>query len=287
MTAMKTPEAVHLLSALAHDARLSVFRLLIGRPGLSAGDLARALEMPPSSLSFHLKDLRMAGLVESRRDGRQVIYTANFEALTALIAFLAEDCCVGQPELCLPANRPGDTETATMTGANDKVFNVLFLCTGNSARSIMAEAMLKREGLGKFRAFSAGSRPRGMIDPIARQFLERANYPVDGLSSKSWDTFTGPDAPTMDFVFTVCDDAAGEACPVWPGQPMTAHWGVPDPVAFQGSDQDRHLFYSDVYRMLYNRVSIFTHLPIRSLDRLSLQKRLDEIGQATVATTHA
>ncbi|MGC2857636.1 arsenate reductase ArsC [Novispirillum sp. DQ9] len=166
-----------------------------------------------------------------------------------------------------------------MTGAPDRVFNVLFLCTGNSARSIMAEAILNREGLGKFRAYSAGSHPRGTVDPVALHILGRANYPVADLRSKSWDAFAAPEAPEMDFVFTVCDDAAGEVCPAWPGQPMTAHWGVPDPVAFVGSDRDRHLFCTDVFRMLYTRISIFTHLPIRSLDKLSLQKRLDEIGR--------
>jgi len=278
---MKTPDAVQLLSALAHETRLRVFRVLVGRPGLPAGDLARALDMPPSTLSFHLKDLRMAGLVESRRERRQVLYTANFDALTALISFLAEDCCAGHPELCLPGQRPAQAETSIMTGAPDKVFNVLFLCTGNSARSIMAEAILNREGMGKFHAYSAGSRPRGRLDPVAVQLLERANYPVAELRSKSWDEFAAPDAPRMDFVFTVCDDAAGEVCPVWPGQPMTAHWGVPDPGGFEGGDKERYLFYSDVFRMLYNRISIFTHLPIRSLDKLSLQKRLDEIGRNT------
>lgn len=278
---MKSPDAVSLLSALAHEARLSIFRLLVSRGALPAGDIAQVLDMPPSTLSFHLKDLRMAGLVESRRNGRQVIYTANFQALTALVSFLAEDCCAGQPELCLPGQRPALTEPSSMTDAPNKVFNVLFLCTGNSARSIMAEAILNREGMGKFQAFSAGSQPRGQVDPVARHILERANYPVASLRSKSWDEFAEAGAPRLDFVFTVCDDAAGEVCPVWPGQPMTAHWGVPDPVAVGGNDQERHLFCSDVFRMLYNRISIFTHLPIRSLDKLSLQKRLDEIGRNT------
>ncbi len=283
---MKTFDAVSLLSALAHDARLSVFRLLVGRPGLSAGELAEALGMPPSTLSFHLKDLRAAGLVESRREGRQILHTANFDALTALLSFLAEDCCAGQPEMCLTRGRLAMEKMGTMTNSERNTFNVLFLCTGNSARSIMAEAILNREGHGKFRAFSAGSKPRGEIDPVARQILRRANYPVAEMRSKSWDEFAGPDAPSMDFVFTVCDDAAGEVCPVWPGQPMTAHWGVPDPVAFEGSEQDRHLFCSDVFRMLAIRIGIFTHLPIRSLDRLSLQKRLDEIGRDEGMNAH-
>ncbi|WP_413208320.1 arsenate reductase ArsC [Rhodospirillum sp. A1_3_36] len=164
---------------------------------------------------------------------------------------------------------------------DDRVYNVLFLCTGNSARSIMAECILNREGTGRFRAFSAGSNPRGAIDPIAKALLGRNNYSVGELRSKSWDEFSLPDSPAMDFVFTVCDDAAGETCPVWPGQPMTAHWGVPDPVTHEGNETEKTLFTADVYRMLVNRISIFCALPLRSLDRLSLQKKLDQIGQTT------
>ncbi|WP_416045208.1 arsenate reductase ArsC [Caenispirillum bisanense] len=162
--------------------------------------------------------------------------------------------------------------------APDKVYNVLFLCTGNSARSIMAEAILQREGQGRFRAFSAGSRPRGEVAGEALTLLARNTLPTGHLRSKSWDEFAKDGAPVMDFVFTVCDDAAGEVCPVWPGQPMTAHWGVPDPVSFVADAKQRALFFADVYRMLANRISIFCALPLRSLDRLALQKRLDAIG---------
>jgi arsenate reductase len=158
-------------------------------------------------------------------------------------------------------------------------FNVLFLCTGNSARSIIAEAILNREGQGRFRAFSAGSQPRGEVHPFALQLLRNANHDVTFARSKSWEEFAAPDAPTMHFVFTVCDNAANEACPVWPGQPMTAHWGVPDPAAVEGTDAVRHFAFADTYRMLNNRISIFTALPLASLDRLALQKRLDEIGR--------
>ena len=158
-------------------------------------------------------------------------------------------------------------------------FNVLFLCTGNSARSIIAEAILNREGQGRFRAFSAGSQPRGEVHPFALQLLRNANHDVTFARSKSWEEFAAPDAPTMHFVFTVCDNAANEACPVWPGQPMTAHWGVPDPAVVEGTDAEKHFAFADTYRMLNNRISIFTALPLASLDRLSLQKRLDEIGR--------
>jgi protein-tyrosine-phosphatase len=161
----------------------------------------------------------------------------------------------------------------------DKVYQVLFLCTGNSARSIMAEAILNRQGLGRFEAHSAGSHPTGQVHPMALELLERYNYPIARLRSKSWDEFTGSDAPPLHFVFTVCDRAAGEACPIWPGQPMTAHWGVDDPAAFVGPDDRKLRLFRDVYFQLERRIQIFINLPIASLDRLSLQKRLDEIGR--------
>ncbi len=161
----------------------------------------------------------------------------------------------------------------------EKPFNVLFLCTGNSARSIMAEAILNRLGRGHFCAFSAGSHPKGEINPYAIAALHKAGFLTDGLRSKSWDEFAGPDAPPLDFVFTLCDDAAGEACPHWPGQPMTAHWGLPDPAAAEGNEAVKHLAFADAFRMLNNRIGIFTALPFRSLDRLSLQNRLDAIGK--------
>ena len=161
----------------------------------------------------------------------------------------------------------------------DHVYNVLFLCTGNSARSILAECILNREGKGRFRAFSAGSHPKGQVHPFAIDLLKKLNHPTAGLRSKDWEEFAVPGAPAMDFVFTVCDNAANEVCPVWPGQPMTAHWGLPDPAAVEGTEAERHLAFADAYRMLLNRISILTNLPMRSLDRLALQKRLDEIGR--------
>jgi arsenate reductase len=158
-------------------------------------------------------------------------------------------------------------------------FNVLFLCTGNSARSIMAEAILNREGHGNFRAFSAGSHPKGRIHPYTLDLLRKLNFDVSALRSKSWNEFAGPDAPKLDFVFTVCDNAADEICPVWPGQPMTAHWGVPDPAVATGKEAEVRLVFADALRMLTNRINIFVSLPLRSIDQLSLQKRLDSIGK--------
>ncbi len=166
--------------------------------------------------------------------------------------------------------------------ADDKhrEYNVLFLCTGNSARSIMAEAIMQREGLGKFKAYSAGSKPAGFVNPITLAILKQMNHPIDGFRSKDWEEFATPDAPKMDFVFTVCDQAAQETCPVWPGQPMTANWGVPDPSAFEGTDAQKYVEFSDTYRLLYNRISIFVSLPFDQLDRISLQKKLDQIGKS-------
>jgi len=163
----------------------------------------------------------------------------------------------------------------------EKPYNVLFLCTGNSARSILAECVLNRLGQGRFRAFSAGSFPKGEVHPYALELLQRQNYPTKQLRSKSWDELAGPGAAPLDFVFTVCDNAAGEVCPVWPGQPMTAHWGLPDPAAAEGNEAERRLAFAETMRMLHNRISIFVSLPIASLDKLSLQSRLHAIGKSS------
>ena len=161
----------------------------------------------------------------------------------------------------------------------EPTYNVLFLCTGNSARSVMAEAILNRLGAGRFRAYSAGSHPKGAVNPRTIQLLKRLNHATEGFRSKSWDEFAQPGAPRLDFVFTVCDQAAQEICPIWPGQPMTAHWGVPDPAAAEGTEAEIGLAFSDAYRQLNNRISIFVSLPLAKLDKLSLQKRLDAIGR--------
>ena len=161
----------------------------------------------------------------------------------------------------------------------DRTYNVLFLCTGNSARSIFGEAILNKAGTGRFTAFSAGSRPAGAVHPYALDLLRQLDRPVSDLRSKAWDELSAPGAPQLDFVFTVCDDAAAETCPVWPGQPMSAHWGIPDPVKVEGTEAEKRLAFADAYRMLNNRISAFINLPIASLDRLSLKNRLDAIGK--------
>jgi arsenate reductase len=162
---------------------------------------------------------------------------------------------------------------------SEKPYNVLFLCTGNSARSILAECVLNRVGKGRFKAHSAGSFPKGEVHPYALELLKRQNYPTEYLRSKSWNEFAGPGAEPLDFVFTVCDNAAGEVCPVWPGQPMTAHWGLPDPAAVEGTETEKRVAFAETLRMLYNRIGVFVNLPIRSLDKLSLQRRLHSIGR--------
>jgi len=170
---------------------------------------------------------------------------------------------------------------------SDRPFNVLFLCTGNSARSVLAEAILNKLGLGRFHAYSAGSQPKGAVNPNTIELLGGLGYATSGFRSKSWSEFTKPGAPNFDFVFTVCDSAAAKTCPVWPGQPMTAHWGIPDPAATQGTPAEFALAFKDAYRMLERRIGIFVALPIRSLDQLSLKNRLKEIGRVEGATAKA
>ena len=158
-------------------------------------------------------------------------------------------------------------------------YNVLFLCTGNSARSIIAEAILNKVGAGRFKAYSAGSHPRGAVNPHALDVLTRLDYNIDEFRSKPWDEFAQPNSPPLDFVITVCDSAAGEVCPIWPGQPMTAHWGMPDPAATEGTEAEKRLAFADTYRMLYNRISAFANLKMSGLDRLSLQKKVADIAK--------
>lgn len=162
---------------------------------------------------------------------------------------------------------------------SNKIYNVLFLCTGNSARSILGEALLNHLGRGRFHAWSAGSHPAGAVNPLAIELLQKNKLPVDDLRSKSWDEFSETGAPQFDFVFTVCDNAAGEVCPVWPGQPMTAHWGIDDPAAATGSDADRHKAFVTAFTQLSRRISLFISLPVEKLDKLSLKRQLDDIGR--------
>ena len=167
----------------------------------------------------------------------------------------------------------------------DRIYNVLFLCTGNSARSILAESILRKDGSGRFRTFSAGSQPKAEVNPVALRVLASLDYPTDGLRSKSWQEFAAPDAPVMDFVFTVCDSAAGENCPVWPGQPMTAHWGIEDPAAVEGANIQKEAAFVTAFRYMKNRIALFTSLPLGSIDRMALGTKLRDIGNLAGATS--
>jgi arsenate reductase len=284
-----------LFRALADRTRLRALVLLAREGELCVCELTHALLEIQPKISRHLGQLRELGLVTDRRAGQWVYYRlhpALPEWAAALVAGTAaavadqppyrEDwqrlqSMSGRPEgrCCVPALSVLEGESP-MT---DTVYNVLFLCTGNSARSIMAESLINRWGEGRFRGFSAGSHPRGEVHPIAMTLLRRFNMPVAGLRSKSWDELCGPEAPPLDFVFTVCDKVAGELCPAWPGQPMTAHWGVEDPAAAEGPETERMLVFRRVFRELENRIKIFTSLRLEALDRLRLQEQLEAIGR--------
>ncbi len=280
---MEKEQAILALAALAQSTRLDAFRLLAEHEpeGLPAGEVARRLAVPHNTMSTHLAVLARAGLVAPERQSRVINYRARLDGFGELTAYLINNCCGGRPEACAPliSELAPTARRRRRSSMNEHAYNVLFLCTGNSARSILAESILNRYGQGRFKAYSAGSHPKGKVHPYAIDLLRNLHYSTEGLRSKSWDEFAAPGAPAMDFVFTVCDDAANETCPIWPGQPMTAHWGVPDPAAAEGTEAVKRAAFADACRMLTNRISIFTSLPLTSLDGLALQKRLDEIGQ--------
>ena len=274
--------AITVLGALAQGTRLDIFRHLAQTGPQPAGQVGERFGLPLATLSFHLKTLQQAGLLDCRREGRQLIYQARCEMIIELMAHLTEHCC-NLPAFDPTAVIPSETLTRKLTTMNqESVYNVLFLCTGNSARSILAEAVMNRLGNGRFCAFSAGSFPTGKVNPLTLKLLELQGIPTEGLRSKSWNEFAMPDSPPLDFVFTVCDNAAGEVCPVWPGQPMSAHWGVEDPAGVEGDDAIKMLAFRKALRELENRIKIFMSLPIQSLDKIKLQSRLDEIGQTVL-----
>lgn len=282
---METNTALDCFAALGQPVRLSVFRLLVhaGGNGMAAGQIAETLSVRDNTLSANLSVLSAAGLIARRREGRSIRYFADLTTMRHLVDYLLSDCCGGNPSLCRPAvnilinpPRPEPSEEEKM---RDTPFNVLFLCTANSARSLIAEAILNADASGRFRAFSAGSHPSGQPNPRTVQLLERLGYDLGEIRSKSWDEFAGPDAPQMDFVFTVCDNAAGEVCPVWPGHPVTAHWGVPDPAKVEGNEAEQAAAFNRTHKMLATRLAAFTSLPVETLERGSLQASVDEIGQ--------
>lgn len=278
---MELKRAVAGFSALAQETRLDLMRLLTerGASGMAAGEIADALDQPPSTLSFHLAALEQAQLVQSVRRGRQLIYSVRFSGLRALLAFLTETCCGSRPELCGDLARlfPDDLpEEEPMTAA----FNVLFLCTHNSARSLMAQAILEKVGRGKFNAYSAGSHPGRAPMPEVIAKLKALGHDVSGLHCKSWNQFTGADAPQMDFVITLCDTLHGQDCPDVGDNPITAAWPLPDPAKFKGTPAEHATMINELYGMIRRRLEIFINLPYASLDRLALKKRLAELGDS-------
>jgi len=276
---MESSDAALGFAALSQPTRLDLMRLLVaqGPSGLPAGDIAARLGVPPSTLSFHLAALERAGLTQSTRQGRQIVHAARFAGLRLLLGFLTEACCGGRPELCGDIARllpPLPDEDRFMTPA----FDVLFLCAHNSARSIIAEAILRQIGGGRFQAWSAGSDP--IAAPLAEvvEKLRALGHDVAPLRSKSWDEFTGPTAPRMDFVIALCDTLQGQACPDFGGVAVTAAWPLPDPAKFTGSPVERATMLNELYASLRRRLEIFVALPFASLDRLAIKARLDEIG---------
>ncbi|WP_372892245.1 helix-turn-helix domain-containing protein [Rhodosalinus sp.] len=265
------------LATLGHPERLSVFRLLMRRypDRVPAGELAGALGLRPSTLSSYLAALMQAGLVTQERAGTSRRYAIDMVTVRDTFDALLLDCCRGRPDVCSPVSLPSDRGPIPMP---DRKYRVLFICTGNSARSIFAESLLRAEADDRFEVFSAGTRPRPAINPFALELLEAKGHETSGLRAKTLADVGGPDAPPFDFVFTVCDQAANEECPVWEGHPVTGHWGVPDPVKAEGTDAEKALAFQQAYGTLRNRIRAFAALPLDSLDRLSLQKAVDRIG---------
>ena len=266
------------LTTLGHPQRLAVFRLLMRRypDRVPASELAQALGLKASTLSTYVSALMQAGLISQERSGTSLRYTIDMAAARETIGFLVDDCCRGRPEICAPwtaASARADTANA------HRKHRVLFICTGNSARSVMAEAILRDLAPDRFETCSAGTRPKSAVNPVALDVLTQHGHDVSDLRAKHISEFQGAHAPELDFIFTVCDQAANEECPAWQGQNISTHWGLPDPVAATGSDAEKRLAFHQTYSALRNRLTGFAALPIGALDRLSLQTAVDELGQ--------
>ena len=269
---MEANLATETFAALSHPGRLAVFRLLMRRVpnGARPTEIAEALGFKANTLSHHLAGLEQAGLVASERDGRTLIYTAALPAVVALVEYLVRDVGRGRPDI---AQALGEN-----MAPREQPWTVAFICTANSARSIFAEALLRDLGAGRFAAYSAGTLPAAGINPMAVDVLQRNGHEIGGLMSKPLSALQGADVPAMDFVFTVCDTAASEDCPPWPGQPITGHWGLPDPAKVQGSEAEKALAFAQTYGALRRRIEAFVALPIDTLDRLAVQARVDAIA---------
>ncbi|WP_025045555.1 helix-turn-helix domain-containing protein [Sulfitobacter geojensis] len=266
-------------STLGHPQRLALFRLLMRRypDRVPATELAQALYLKPNTLSTYVNALMQAGLINQQRVGTSLRYAIDMDATRETVDYLLQDCCRGRPEICVPNASPAFNGDSPMT---DRKFNVLFICTGNSARSIFAESILRDLAGDRFIAYSAGTKPYSELNPFALEVLKKNGHDVSDLRAKNISEFQGEDAPEFDFVFTVCDQAANEECPAWKGQTISAHWGLPDPVRVDGTDAERNLAFHQTYGALRNRMTGFTALPIESLDRISLQRAVDGIGQS-------
>ncbi len=272
---MEVSDAAQAFATLGHPDRLAVLRLLIRftPQGVRPTEIAAALGLKQNTLSHHLSDLTSAGLVKVERQGRALLYSANLNSIAKLVGHLVLDTGRGRPDFLSPL-----MELQMETALRDTNFDVLFICSGNSARSIFAEALLRDLGQGKFQAFSAGTRPNSELNPMALDVLRRNGHDTEGLRSKHISQYHGPGAVKMDFVFTVCDTAAAEECPPWEGQPITGHWGLPDPVKATGTEAERGLVFAQTYAALRRRIVAFVALPFVSLSRVSLQSHVDSIG---------
>lgn len=263
---------------LGHPKRLAVFRLLARRypQFVPAGEIASALGLKPNTLSAYVASLLQAGLIEQQRQGVSIRYRVSWEDTRALISYFAFDCGRGRADLL-------DVVTEAPRGQDDG-YNVLFICSANSARSIFAECLLRDQGQGRFNVYSAGAFPSGQLNPNAVRLLNEKGHDTGDLRSKDISEFQGSGAPHMDFVFTVCDQAANEECPAWDGQPISGHWGVPDPARAEGSDAETALAFQQAYGALRNRILAFAALPIATLDRVALQKAVDQIADTLEPT---
>ncbi|MFY2824262.1 helix-turn-helix domain-containing protein [Ruegeria sp. MALMAid1280] len=268
------------LAILGHPQRISVFRMLMRRfpDTVSAGELATELRIKPSTLSNYLNALQRSGLVTQERSGTSLLYSIDMKNVQNMLDFLVLDCCRGRPDICMPFSRESDTMT-------DRKFNVLFLCVGNSARSIFAESLLRELGGDRFNVYSAGTQPTSALNSFAVQVLKDKGHDTSVLRSKHMSEFAAPGAPDMDFVFTVCNQAANEDCPAWEGQPISGHWGMVDPVKASGTDAEKSLAFQNAYGALKRRIEAFTSLPVESLDRIALQTAVDDIGRTSLEDT--
>lgn len=262
------------LTTLGHPQRLALFRLLMRRypDRVNAGDLATALNLKASTLSSYLAALLRVELVTQERAGTSLFYSVNMSAVQKLFGNLLSDCCRGRPEVCLTALPVQGSDPRT-------IFNVLFICAGNSARSIFAEAILRKTAGARFNVYSAGTRPGSQLNPFAVQVLRDKGHDISQLRAKDVSEFAGPDAPRFDFVFTVCNQAANEECPAWKGQPVTGHWGLPDPVSAKGNDAQKALAFQETYGALQKRIEIFAALDLATLSRMSIQGAVDDIAR--------